>query len=123
MKSIFCSLAYAKLEIMQSHLVRANADTIKFIQDFFELAEANGLEFSQTFENAHNQITLSQDRVTFFELDDAGHKAGIVILDDGIMFSDIDPESSFEDIEATSDLFARLSQNLAKFANYLQQQF
>lgn len=123
MKSIFCSLAYAKLEIMQSHLVRANADTIKFIQDFFELAEANGLEFSQIFENAHNQITLSQDRVTFFELDDAGHKAGIVILDDGIMFSDIDPESSFEDIEATSALFARLSQNLAKFANYLQQQF
>lgn len=123
MKSIFCSLAYAKLEIMQSHLVRANADTIKFIQDFFELAEANGLEFSQIFENSHNQITLSQDRVTFFELDDAGHKAGIVILDDGIMFSDIDPESSFEDIEATSALFARLSQNLAKFANYLQQQF
>lgn len=123
MKSIFCSLAYAKLEIMQSHLVRANADTIKFIQDFFELAEANGLEFSQIFENAHNQITLSQDRVTFFELDDAGHKAGIVILDDGIMFSDIDPESSFEDIEATSALFARLSQNFAKFANYLQQQF
>lgn len=123
MKSIFCSLAYAKLEIMQSHLVRANADTIKFIQDFFELAEANGLEFSQIFENAHNQITLSQDRVTFFELDDAGHKAGIVILDDGIMFSDIDPESSFEDIEATSALFARLSQNLVKFANYLQQQF
>lgn len=123
MKSIFCSLAYAKLEIMQSHLVRANADIIKFIQDFFELAEANGLEFSQTFENAHNQITLSQDRVTFFELDDAGHKAGIVILDDGIMFSDIDPESSFEDIEVTSALFARLSQNLAKFANYLQQQF
>lgn len=123
MKSIFCSLAYAKLEIMQSHLVRANTDTIKFIQDFFELAEANGLEFSQTFENSHNQITLSQDRVTFFELDDAGHKAGIVILDDGIMFSDIDPESSFEDIEATSALFARLSQNLVKFANYLQQQF
>lgn len=123
MKSIFCSLAYAKLEIMQSHLVRANADTIKFIQDFFELAEANGLEFSQIFENAHNQITLSQDRVTFFELDDAGHKAGIVILDDGIMFSDINPESSFEDIEATSALFARLSQNLVKFANYLQQQF
>lgn len=123
MKSIFCSLAYAKLEIMQSHLVRANADTIKFIQDFFELAEANGLEFSQIFENSHNQITLSQDRVTFFELDDAGHKAGIVILDDGIMFSDIDPESSFEDIEATSALFARLSQNLVKFANYLQQQF
>lgn len=123
MKSIFCSLAYAKLEIMQSHLVRANADTIKFIQDFFELAEANGLEFSQIFENAHNQITLSNDRVTFFELDDAGHKAGIVILDDGIMFSDIDPESSFEDIEATSALFARLSQNLVKFANYLQQQF
>lgn len=123
MKSIFCSLAYAKLEIMQSHLVRANADTIKFIQDFFELAEANGLEFSQIFENSHNQITLSNDRVTFFELDDAGHKAGIVILDDGIMFSDIDPESSFEDIEATSALFARLSQNLAKFANYLQQQF
>lgn len=122
MKSIFCSLAYAKLEIMQSHLVRANADTIKFIQDFFELAEANGLEFSQIFENSHNQITLSQDRVTFFELDDAGHKAGIVILDDGIMFSDIDPESSFEDIEATSALFARLSQNLVKFANYLQQQ-
>lgn len=121
MKSIFCSLAYAKLEIMQSHLVRANADTIKFIQDFFELAEVNGLEFSQTFENSHNQITLSQDRVTFFELDDAGHKAGIVILDDGIMFSDIDPESSFEDIEATSALFARLSQNLVKFANYLQQ--
>lgn len=123
MKSIFCSLAYAKLEIMQSHLVRANADTIKFIQDFFELAEANGLEFSQIFENSHNQITLSNDRVTFFELDDAGHKAGIVILDDGIMFSDIDPESSFEDIEATSALFARLSQNLVKFANYLQQQF
>lgn len=123
MKSIFCSLAYAKLEIMQSHLVRANADTIKFIQDFFELAEANGLEFSQTFENLHNQITLSNDRVTFFELDDAGHKAGIVILDDGIMFSDIDPESSFEDIEATSVLFARLSQNLVKFANYLQHQF
>ena len=123
MKSIFCSLACAKLEIMQSHLVRANADTIKFIQDFFELAEANGLEFSQIFENSHNQITLSQNRVTFFELDDAGHKAGIVILDDGIMFSDIDPESSFEDIEATSALFARLSQNLAKFANYLQQQF
>ena len=123
MKSIFCSLAYAKLEIMQSHLVRANADTIKFIQNFFELAEANGLEFSQTFENSYNQITLSQDRVTFFELDDAGHKAGIVILDDGIMFSDIDPESSFKDIEATSALFARLSQNLAKFANYLQQQF
>lgn len=123
MKSIFCSLAYAKLEIMQSHLVRANADTIKFIQDFFELAEANSLEFSQTFENSHNQITLSNNRVTFFELDDAGHKAGIVILDDGIMFSDIDPESSFEDIEATSALFARLSQNLVKFANYLQQQF
>lgn len=123
MKSIFCSLAYAKLEIMQSHLVRANADTIKFIQDFFELAKANGLEFSQIFENSHNQITLSNDRVTFFELDDAGHKAGIVILDDGIMFSDIDPESSFEDIEATSALFARLSQNLVKFANYLQQQF
>lgn len=123
MKSIFCSLAYAKLEIMQSHLVRANADTIKFIQDFFELAEANGLEFSQIFENSHNQITLSNNRVTFFELDDAGHKAGIVILSDGIMFSDIDPESSFEDIEATSALFARLSQNLVKFANYLQQQF
>lgn len=123
MKSIFCSLAYAKLEIMQSHLVRANADTIKFIQNFFELAEANGLEVSQIFENSYNQITLSQNRVTFFELDDAGHKAGIVILDDGIMFSDINPESSFEDIEATSALFARLSQNLVKFANYLQQQF
>lgn len=120
MGNIFCSRAYAQLEIMQSHLLRANGTTIKFLQDFFVHAQSKGLKFSEAFENSQNQITLTNESASFFELDDAGHKAGIVILSDGIMFSDIEPESSFEDIVATSELYVRLSKNLSEFAKYLQ---
>lgn len=120
MENIFGSKAFAKLEVKQSQLLSKHEKTLFFFQYVLRLPEFKDSEFSKVFEYPQRQIILENDRVTFFELDDAGHKAGIVILDDVIMFSDINEESSFEDLKAISKLFTRLSKTLSTFAKLLK---
>lgn len=120
MENIFGSKAFAKLEVKQSQLLSKHEKTLFFFQYVLGLPSIKDSDLYKVFDYSERQIILENDRVTFFELDDAGHKAGIVILEDIIMFQDITPESSLEDLKAISKLFTRLSKTLSTFAKLLK---
>lgn len=86
MENIFGSKAFAKLEAKQSQLLSKHEKTLFFFQYVLGLPSIKDSDFYKVFDYPERQIILENDRVTFFELDDAGHKAGIVILEDIIMF-------------------------------------
>lgn len=120
MENIFGSKAYAKLEAKQSDILRKHEKTLFFFQYVLGLPSIKDSDLYKVFDYPERQIILGNDRVTFFEQDDAGHKASIVILEDIIMFQDITPESSLEDFKAISKLFTRLSKTLSTFAKLLK---
>lgn len=120
MENIFGSKAYAKLEAKQSDILHKHKGTLWFFQYVLGLPSIKDSDLYKVFDYPERQIILENDRVTFFEQDDAGHKAGIVILEDIIMFQDITPESSLEDLKAISKLFTRLSKTLSTFAKLLK---
>lgn len=120
MENILDSKAFANLEAKQSQLLSKHEKTLFFFQYVLGLPSIKDSDLYKVFNYPERKIILENDRVTLFELDDAGHKAGIVILEDIIMFQDITPESSFEDLKAISKLFTRLSKTLSTFAKLLK---
>lgn len=120
MENIFSSKAYANLEVKQRRILNKHEKTLFFFQYVLGLPSIKDSDFYKVFDYPERQIILENDRVTFFEQEDAGHKAGIIILKDIIMFQDITPESSLEDLKAISKLFTRLSKTLSTFAKLLK---